>query len=118
MCALLLVLLLQIQLVGDKRRELFTQFDTSKDNLIGYREFEACYDLIQKMAVQQNLQEAGMTRPRMVLALVYAVFLLLLIFVFIFVGVAAFTGTGTIGAIVNSLLVRLARTRGQGGIIN
>lgn len=75
--------------------------------VISYAEFEACYGLIQDMLVERSLLAAGMTRGRMVALLLYAVLLLLLIFVFIFVGVAAFTGAGTLGAVVNSALVRL-----------
>jgi Na+-driven multidrug efflux pump len=56
--------------------------------------------------VEQTLKEAGMTKQKMYLMLAYAIILLLLMFVFIFVGVRAFTGTGTVGAIINSILVR------------
>ncbi|GFH32319.1 uncharacterized protein HaLaN_31521, partial [Haematococcus lacustris] len=95
---------LEIQLVGDQRRELFTKFDTSGDRKIGFKEFEACYGQIQDMVVKQSLKGAGMTRVRLLLLLLYAIIILLLVFVFIFVGVAAFTGAGTVGAVVNSLL--------------
>ncbi|GFH31821.1 uncharacterized protein HaLaN_30938, partial [Haematococcus lacustris] len=53
---------LEIQLVGDQRRELFTKFDTSGDRKIGFKEFEACYSQIQDMVVKQSLKGAGMTR--------------------------------------------------------
>lgn len=58
------------------------------------------------MLVKQTLETAGMTKQRMYLMLVYAIILLLLMFIFIFVGVTAFTGTGTVGAVINSILVR------------
>ena len=61
--------------------------------------------------MDQTLKDAGMTKRKMYLMLAYAVVLLLLMFVFIFVGVTAFTGTGTVGAVINSILVGVVLDR-------
>lgn len=63
---------------------------------------------LQKLMVKQTLAKCSMTTTNLYLLLGYAILLLLLLFVFIFVGVTAFTGTGTVGAVINSILVRVA----------
>jgi hypothetical protein len=93
-----------IPLVEVKRRLLFARVDRSGDGRIGYREFEDAFHLLQDMIVERHLEQAGFTRARLLLLLMYSIVVLGLIFVFIFVGVAAFTGVGTIGAVVSSLM--------------
>uniref|UniRef100_A0A7S3QJV5 EF-hand domain-containing protein n=1 Tax=Dunaliella tertiolecta TaxID=3047 RepID=A0A7S3QJV5_DUNTE len=95
---------LEVDINEAKKAELFARFDPDNSKVITFVEFEAAYGHLQKILVTQTLKEAGMTKQRMYLMLAYAIMLLLLMFVFIFVGVTAFTGTGTVGAVINSIL--------------
>ena len=55
------------------------------------------YQSIQEQLVEKTMRDYGFTKGRLIILLLYSIFVLILIFVFIFVGVAAFTGAGTVG---------------------
>lgn len=76
---------------------------SSKDQNLTEDEFVKAYDYIQKYSIILTLESLGITKERLMFALIWLVILLLLIFGFIFVGVTAFTLPGTFGSIVNSM---------------
>lgn len=104
---------LEVKLIPEKRKALFVQIDTSGDGVVNYQEFELAWDILQGQIVDEQMQEAGMTKSKIMVLFTYAITLLILVFMFIFVGVAAFVKGGAFGSVVNSMM-----TAGAGGAMN
>lgn len=80
---------------------------------MNYQEFELAWDILQGQIVDEQMQEAGMTKSKIMVLFTYAITLLILVFMFIFVGVAAFVKGGAFDSVVNSMM-----TAGAGGAMN
>ena len=104
---------LEVKMIPEKRKALFVQVDVSGDGIVNYQEFEQAWVILQDQIVQEQMQESGMTKSKIMVLFTYAITLLLLVFMFIFVGVAAFVKGGAFGAVVNSMM-----TAGAGGAMN
>ena len=104
---------LEVNMIPEKRKALFVQVDVSGDGIVNYQEFEQAWVLLQDQIVEEQMQESGMTKSKIMVLFTYAITLLLLVFMFIFVGVAAFVKGGAFGAVVNSMM-----TAGAGGAMN
>ena len=104
---------LEVKLIPEKRKALFVQIDVSGDGVVNYQEFEQAWGILQEQIVDEQMQEAGMTKSKIMVLFTYAITLLILVFMFIFVGVAAFVKGGAFGSVVNSMM-----TAGAGGAMN
>jgi hypothetical protein len=97
---------LDIDLADGKKLNIFIETDKSGDGFLTEDEFVDTWDAIQNQLVQAAMEEMGLSPTRIVMALVGVAILLFMLFLFIFVGMAALVGgggTGSMGAMVNSM---------------